>query len=280
MKTNNFHRYSRKGFTLVELLTVIAIIGILAAIIIPITGSVRRSALKTKSLSNMRQITPAFLLYAADNKGLLPRAAHGGDAGNPDPSTDSKVNPSKGFWFHELTPYVGGKLADEDLNADGRLISPRNSPAAKFFNEPIWGSLLGYDPVQYAIDNNLADIRIGYTMNGEMGYAVGEENGGYNSPTSTRNMRTHLKRYTEPSRTIILAYGFYEGFTVNRTTGQHEQLEPWAPDNSGGPVDHFLRIGADSSGRNGTSGAFGFLDGSVRVLRPSETAPLLKLRNN
>ncbi len=57
--------------TLVELLTVIAIIGILAAIIIPVTNKVRENARASQCLSNVRQLALANLIYAGENKGQL-----------------------------------------------------------------------------------------------------------------------------------------------------------------------------------------------------------------
>ena len=66
----NPHRGVR-AFTLIELLTVIAIIGILAAILIPVVGKVRASARNSQCLSNVRQLALANLLYASENKGQL-----------------------------------------------------------------------------------------------------------------------------------------------------------------------------------------------------------------
>ncbi len=60
---------ARSAFTLIELLTVIAIIGILAAILIPVIGSVRRSSQNAGCVSNLRQWSQAIMLYANDNKG-------------------------------------------------------------------------------------------------------------------------------------------------------------------------------------------------------------------
>ena len=59
------------AFTLIELLTVIAIIGILAAILIPTVGKVRESARKTQCLSNLRQWGNAARLFSNDHKGFI-----------------------------------------------------------------------------------------------------------------------------------------------------------------------------------------------------------------
>ena len=65
-------RRPRPAFTLIELLTVIAIIGILAAIIIPVVGRVRDAARAAQCLSNLRHIGTAARLYSEDNRGMTP----------------------------------------------------------------------------------------------------------------------------------------------------------------------------------------------------------------
>jgi dolichol-phosphate mannosyltransferase len=65
------------GFTLLELLTVIAIITILAGLLFPVLASARRSAQKTTCRSNLRQLALALQLYAEDYDELLPRWFNG-----------------------------------------------------------------------------------------------------------------------------------------------------------------------------------------------------------
>ena len=54
----------RRGFTLVELLAVIATIAILAAILFPVFAKAREKARQTSCLNNMKQISLANLQYA------------------------------------------------------------------------------------------------------------------------------------------------------------------------------------------------------------------------
>lgn len=63
---------SVRAFTLVELLTVIAIIGILAAIVIPTVGTVREKAERAVDSNKLREILKAAQIYAGENRDLLP----------------------------------------------------------------------------------------------------------------------------------------------------------------------------------------------------------------
>jgi len=63
---------SGSGFTLVELLVVIAVIAILAAMIMPAIHAVRRAAKQATCASNLRQVGAGILAYAADQRQLPP----------------------------------------------------------------------------------------------------------------------------------------------------------------------------------------------------------------
>jgi prepilin-type N-terminal cleavage/methylation domain-containing protein/prepilin-type processing-associated H-X9-DG protein len=62
---------SRLGFTLIEMLVVVAIIGILAAIIYPVYEIANKRAESTSCLMNIRHVAMAAELYAADYDGVL-----------------------------------------------------------------------------------------------------------------------------------------------------------------------------------------------------------------
>jgi prepilin-type N-terminal cleavage/methylation domain-containing protein len=90
------------AFTLVELLTVVAVIGILAGILIPVAANARARARDSKCISNLRQIGVATGAYVADNRGFLPVNPYGAD-GYP-AGVDR--------WYYLLAPYIGKDSSD------------------------------------------------------------------------------------------------------------------------------------------------------------------------
>ncbi len=87
---------TRMGFSLIELLSVIAIIAILVAILIPATSAIRGKVKNVCCASNLRNIGTASLLYSQENNGLLVM----GSTGTADASLPYNL-----VWFHLLRPY-------------------------------------------------------------------------------------------------------------------------------------------------------------------------------
>lgn len=69
---------NKTGFTLIELLVVIVIIGVLAAIFIPIVKGARETAWRAQCASNLRQHGVAWHLYLDDHNELFPKYDYNG----------------------------------------------------------------------------------------------------------------------------------------------------------------------------------------------------------
>lgn len=112
-----------KAFTLIELLVVIAIIAILAAILFPVFAQAKTAAKKTQSLSNVKNLATAMMIYAGDSDDYLPQSQTG---------FQSRGNYSN--WATDLFPYIknGDNVRDvisgrnQSFGADGIFRSPGN----------------------------------------------------------------------------------------------------------------------------------------------------------
>lgn len=106
--------HPKDGFTLVELLVVIAVIGILASILIPSFTHVLKTAARIDDTSRLRNIGAAMFAFANDDGGMIPQAflsqrctAH----------NDARGGEKGGHLAYVLKDILGGKnLAEKELN--------------------------------------------------------------------------------------------------------------------------------------------------------------------
>ena len=74
-----YRSHARSAFTLVELLVVVAIIGVIIGIALPVISAVRRQVQETVCLSNLRSLGQAHWAYLSDNQDEFPtERAYGG----------------------------------------------------------------------------------------------------------------------------------------------------------------------------------------------------------
>ncbi len=69
-------RHYKSGFTLVELLVVIAIIAVLAALLLSALAQAKQKAKATQCMSNLKQLGFGCSMYALDNNDSLPETSH------------------------------------------------------------------------------------------------------------------------------------------------------------------------------------------------------------
>jgi prepilin-type N-terminal cleavage/methylation domain-containing protein len=115
-----------RGFTLLELLTVVGVVAILAALLLPALSAAQGRARRSACSSNLRQINLSVHLYADDHNGLLPMVKDSGPPqvwsdyelfirsyvglkGNPSPGDRLFACPADTFYY-DYNDYVAQSL--------------------------------------------------------------------------------------------------------------------------------------------------------------------------
>lgn len=99
----------RSGFTLIEMLVVIAIIGILISLVSSALISVRQKAYNVACLSSLKQTATSIISFATDHQGHLPPNLH--------PYQSPYFNLDRRYLMHpsKLGPYLNAPIPEKGL---------------------------------------------------------------------------------------------------------------------------------------------------------------------
>jgi prepilin-type N-terminal cleavage/methylation domain-containing protein/prepilin-type processing-associated H-X9-DG protein len=193
----NAQERPRSGFSLIELVVVIGIVAMLAAILLPVVTQMRIAEQKRTGDKNIRKVGLAILSYMRDNDGKFPRSGY--DCRNHDDSfpgdftvfAEGEGNQCGGDgWQDVVGPYVGDPAA---------FVSTRDKSAV---GEGPWGGGTG-------TSFNTTDGNLSFAINDLLAHRMPTNSGGYADPSQQDPVADGLRLsdVRTPSECVLLAEG-------------------------------------------------------------------------
>jgi len=125
---------SRKAFSLVELMVAIAIIGILAAMIMPQFGKMTDRAQSVTCMNNLKQVGASLLNYVNDNDNTYPMIEP--DPGNPVYTASDDEDASQAVVIKDLLDTLSPYGLVENVIKCPADIAGKNPGGHVYFNDP------------------------------------------------------------------------------------------------------------------------------------------------
>lgn len=116
------NRPGEPGFTLVELLVVIAVIAILSGLLLPALANGKAAAQRAACISNLRQVGIAIQTYASDHDGRIPFGPKAPPFTSPASFYPSTGTPTSLLSLQSGTPVGLGLLLTNALTAQPRVL--------------------------------------------------------------------------------------------------------------------------------------------------------------
>lgn len=179
---------SFSGFTLQELLAVIAVVGVLMSLLFPALSKARSLAMEKKCSSNLRTWGQLFHIYAAEHNGLLPHTDDRSRNSTPG-AYDSKYPEHEYCYVDVLPPLIHQKAWRDYPKGEKPTDGIWQCPAAK----PLPDSAYSYSPSQEGYHS--------YAMNSYL-----EQDFKYGLPWKVSPQPSYLRlsRCTRMSQTILM----------------------------------------------------------------------------